>query len=522
MHTRFLFMCLLVFPGNWALSQATQPAATPDALPVLENRPDATPGDLLGNSYESLAGGISFRVPTGMLQGKKSGEEIARFINEVKNWELVATRANTSEPMPLSAGTDAKFQRSGLMEIVVSQIKANNPDAEIVRGQPAGPDIINVDQYQAGMIAARVNVGNQRRLLQQVIIQSNEKLYYTVTLTTPAAAKDKVAKGGEDPGEKLAVDTFRELVDSIHLLDMATVREDQEQRIFRTRTLWLNLKPEVIRNAIVPEQWLRITRDGKDVGYTYIIEEPHSEGMAEGVKVGMRSRMMPDENTQMDTESWLFVSFDRKHETWSNLTSVQDRKTNKRSNLSEIGSSDLITIRKLDKGVLAGVPNDPRQPAVAAIEQYDLTVTTLGNRGNQAPLKQKLPPYYLPQALGHMLPRVLPRQQPKTYMFYSYSSESGKVMARYVDVGQEQNVDLGGNRVVAVPVKDRMGLEGDPTTHYISPTGKYLGSINSTTRVTVLPSDNETLQKIWQNNANLTRPAPVAPAEPIAPAAPAQ
>ena len=492
----------------------------PSPLPVLQNRPDAGPGQLLGNSYESMAAGISFRVPAGMLQGKKTGDEIVRFVNEVKNWDLVASRTNTNEPMPLTAGDEGKFQRSGLMEIIVGQIKANNPNSEILRGQPAGPDVINVGQWQAGIIAARISVGNQRRLLQQVIIQASDKLYYTVTLTSPAAAK-KPAEGEEDPGERVAVDTFRELVDSIQLHDLAAVREDQEQRLFRTRALFVNLSPQRIKNAIVPEQWLRITKDGKDVGYTYIIEEPHSEGMADGVKVGMRSRTKPDDNTQVDNESWLFVSFDRKHETWSNLTYIQDRKTNAKSNLSEIGTSDLISTRVLDNGPV-GVKNDPKQPPVKVMDQYDLTVMVAGNRGNQAPLKQKLPPFYLPQAVGHMLPRLVPLNQPKTYMFYTYASDAGKVMARYVDVGREQVVDLGGQRVTAVPVTDRLGLEGSPTVHYLSPAGKYLGSINAQSKLAILPSDADTLQKLWANNANLTRPAPAtAPALPSGVSAPA-
>jgi hypothetical protein len=167
----------------------------------------------------------------------------------------------------------------------------------------------------------------------------------------------------------------------------------------------------------------------------------------------------------------------------------------------------LISTRVLDQGPV-GVVNDPKQPPVKVMDQYDLTVTMAGNRANQAPLKQKLPPFYLPQALGHMLPRVLPLNQPKTYMFYTYASDAGKVMARYVDVGREQVVELGGQRVTAVPVTDRLGLEGSPTVHYLSPAGKYLGSINALSKLTILPSDADTLQKIWANNANLTRPAP--------------
>jgi hypothetical protein len=60
--------------------------------------------------------------------------------------------------------------------------------------------------------------------------------------------------------------------------------------------------------------------------------------------------------------------------------------------------------------------------------------------------------------------------------------------------------------VRAVPISDRIGLEGAPTIHYMSPEGKYLGSENKSSRALILPSDAETLQKIWSNNADLTKP----------------
>src|SRR5688500_18549312 len=85
-------------------------------------------------------------------------------------------------------------------------------------------------------------------------------------------------------------------------------------------------------------------------------------------------------------------------------------------------------------------------------------------------------------------------------------------MMRYVDVGTEQEVALGGERVRAVPITDRLGLEGSPTIHYIEPaTNRYLGSVNNDSKISILPTDAATLQKKWAN-ADLTRPKPAAPA----------
>jgi len=125
-------------------------------------------------------------------------------------------------------------------------------------------------------------------------------------------------------------------------------------------------------------------------------------------------------------------------------------------------------------------------------------------------VERRLPPFYLPQAMAHLLPRVLPRWEPKGYLFASYVTDQHEVAKRYVDVGDEQEVTLGGQKVRAIPIKDRIGLEGSVTTHYVSPQGAYLGSVNEDSKLTILPTDRATLEKMWAN-ANLTRPADVEP-----------
>ena len=47
-------------------------------------------------------------------------------------------------------------------------------------------------------------------------------------------------------------------------------------------------------------------------------------------------------------------------------------------------------------------------------------------------------------------------------------------MLRYLDVGAEQRVTIAGEAMRAIPIQDRLGLEGSVTTHYVSSNGKYL------------------------------------------------
>jgi len=324
------------------------------------------------------------------------------------------------------------------------------------------------------------------------------------------------------------------------LLDRTPVLDDQRERLFRTRALFVNLTAEKLFKPITVmdlaetnqktrqdgkgEQYLRILQEGKDVGYTYVLAEKETRGKMEGVSVGVRTRtrLAPEPTkqagtaaalkapatapsiVQTDMESLMWMSTDRKHETWRTIVVVDDGARDK-NHSTEIGTSDRQTERVLDKDEPVGEKIDPRNPPVRKEDILSLTVTTQSTRVNAEPVNRSLPPFYLPQAMGFLVPRLVPLNEPKTYMFASWVTEAREVMSRYLDVGREQNVELGGKKHLAVPVKDRFGLEGSVTTHWVTLDGMYLGSVNEDSRLTVLPTDEETLRKIWID-ATLTAP----------------
>jgi hypothetical protein len=84
------------------------------------------------------------------------------------------------------------------------------------------------------------------------------------------------------------------------------------------------------------------------------------------------------------------------------------------------------------------------------------------------------------------------------------------VMLRYVDVEPERTLTFDGRRVQAIAVHERLGLEGSVTTHYMTADGRYLGSVNEDSRITVLPTDADTLERIW-TTPDLTRPEAIQP-----------
>jgi hypothetical protein len=64
---------------------------------------------------------------------------------------------------------------------------------------------------------------------------------------------------------------------------------------------------------------------------------------------------------------------------------------------------------------------------------------------------------------------------------------------------------LNGKKVRAIPISDRIRIDGNPIIHYMSPDGVYLGSVNEELKLTILPTDEATLKKIWIS-PDLTKP----------------
>jgi hypothetical protein len=371
-------------------------------------------------------------------------------------------------------------------------------------------------------------VGSDRFLRQQAIFQVNEQLYYVFSLTTPSAKQGDPAA---DPEEVLAARTFMAMLDTIQLLDRSWIKTDQVNRLYRTRALftdWNDKGGKRIKEALVPEQWLRILRNGKDVGYTYQAEEfvegrnvKNNPGrLRDGILVSVRTRTV-DGNNQLDLGLQMFTSMDRKHEDWAQITNVIAAKglpAEEKVQNMEFGFSEIHVTHVLDRGAVRDPkfdpakeadPNlrDPKNPILRDVETYSLAVdrATQGRNANNKSEKHTPSPWYIPQAIGSMLPRLLPLNRPVTYLFQSYVSDEHEAILRYVDVGFEKEVMLNGKKVRAVPISDRIRIDGNPMIHYMSPEGVYLGSVNEELKLMLLPTDEATLKKIWIT-PDLTKP----------------
>lgn len=517
-------------------STAMRAAAQPAPSDILRGRPDREPlagsaaGVALGEPFTSVAAGITLQPPVGGKTIRRPGEtEFVRFAYPDDKAYLTVSNYSLPEPAPLTT-TD---KRVGLLETAAERLTLSNPGAEIVR-----QDVTNVGDGSVGILVARYTVGTVSYLTQQAIVQGSEQVYYTITYVTPGqkpapqgGAPDvgPVAPGAEpadravvppSAGEQLALDRFAAVLDSVRLLDRSGIKLDQDQRLYRTRAFYVNLSQKKVERTLLPAQYFRLVRNGQDVGYVFTSEAASTLGGFPAVKVASRTHTFLDDDhkRQVYAEAWLESSIDRKHEKWTRSSTISEDGKPDQQHVSEIGASDLAT---------KAVPADdgPRvlgqEQRFRMVDEYPLTVKFAATGGAITPVERLLPPWYAPQAILHLLPRLVPESEPKGYLFANYVPERREVMLRYIDVKPTRGVRFGGAGtggpddaatplVRATPIEDKLGLDGYLTTHYVTEDGAYLGSETKYTdddgrdfTVDLIATTADDLTQRWTGRANL-------------------
>jgi hypothetical protein len=492
-------------------------------LPLLANA-ETTP-----NAGERFVGmyDVSFQpFPNATRVDPKSPAEIVRYEEPAKKWTLVFTRSELASPLQLHDTKDVNgADRAGYLSSAVAALRSGDATAEVFRNE-----IVDFGELRVGLITATAKPDGQPTLQQQAVIAITPRLYYGLVMTSPFSGGDPQ----EDKSIGEAVEAFKGILGSLEPVNLSQIRQEQEDRLIRTRALFVNWTRPRLLAALVPERMLRLRQDGRDVGYAYVVEEPAialpKKGVARepidaktatGLRVGMRLRTTSESGKDVQIESWMFVSFDRKHEVWSTTTIATDPKATSQKDREqwrlELGTSDMVEdrvfdeklkpeeLKQIDQRNAQRKKGAPEEVPFRVVDKMRLTVRTEQRSGALPEIKKEVPPFYLQQAIGTLLPRLLPLGEPNSYAFASYSSEGRQIMMRYVDVSRESEVTIGGKRVRAISITDRLGYEGQPITHYVSPQGEYLGTFNPISKLEITPTDRDTLAGIWKN-AELSAP----------------
>jgi hypothetical protein len=224
---------------------------------------------------------------------------------------------------------------------------------------------------------------------------------------------------------------------------------------------------------------------------------------AKGVRIGSRTRLRRD-GGWLDRETWMFATADLREEEFRERNVLAVEGQEKAENLV-IGN---MLARQVPHSVPVPGPGGIGQQkgfTVVDSRKLDVTYVVDGTKTGD-PLNRQLPAWYVPQAVDHLLPRLVAPWGRNTYLVAVYNPEKREIYQKYVDVEGLRNETVQGQSRLTMVVTTRLGLSGPRTRHFIDPeTFQWIGSVNEEDGIELWPTDAETLKEIWKD-VDLTVP----------------
>jgi YD repeat-containing protein len=227
---------------------------------------------------------------------------------------------------------------------------------------------------------------------------------------------------------------FEAMLDSIEFTPPQDLDRMREAWI-RTGARWHgNVTRDMLRRAMVAEQWYRVLEDGKDVGYMRTRHSLASEFGLLGIRVEVMSRIVVGSDT-FDTESFFWESDDGVAELWSVQTA--------RRSLRQTAVPGAAPRAGPGAGTRQGGAGNVPVMAPELFEETGVRSNQLGQNvisvrrrvpGTEEEKQWARPPEgYISQVEVHLLPSLLPREQ-QDMGFYAYSSQDAELTLRTLQV----------------------------------------------------------------------------------------
>jgi hypothetical protein len=221
---------------------ATQPAGAQD--PPQRLVPQAAAGGEW-SVYSSPEAGIELKMPPGQPVPSDDATVLAQVVDAERSWKFELRRLPLETPMNLEPEEMPEGgRRAGLLELMTSTAQQNT-QGEILR-----QGLTPLGDADAGVYAIRFSLGLTTQLQQVALIRASNTLYYQLMLTSPAPA-GPIEQIQQDPAVREAVEAFQTSLNSFKVLDQSKLREEQEQRLIRTRPARFPAIPWPVRSSTI-------------------------------------------------------------------------------------------------------------------------------------------------------------------------------------------------------------------------------------------------------------------------------
>jgi len=419
----------------------------------------ATPADApidLGDPYVDGQVGFSIRPPVGAAVLRHSPDEPAQQADLflVVSFPLVERKWNLAvEMMMVPPGQTVSDAADRVIVGTVERLglALQNRAKRSVGGR------------DAVVISAGGAVSGGELHFSCAVVEATESKRFVVELTGPAGQADALTA------------TFATILDGFRVL----ISPDQEAALREASQAGVRLLKlavaEGLDSRLEPEQYHRFVKDGKDVGFTRITEQPQAVHHCVGVQVSQSTWLFDPSGAVKRSRSSLFVSNDLTKERWTvridQIIPAQDDKPRRYAFTEDRG---LAQHDKLVVSVAVGPSLE--QPGSRVFE---------------------LPPDYLQRALVQLLPRFLPLDTPATYAFTCHDGQTNSLATlRYELIGKE-SIELSGQSVIAYRIEYRLGLAGEPAVLWVNRQGRLLRARSG--RLQTIRAEKPQIELLYQS-----------------------
>lgn len=273
---------------------------------------------------------------------------------------------------------------------------------------------------------------------------------------------------------------FSSVLASLEVADLRELVNERKSALKRSEQWRESLKAEAIYDGLIKDQFFRIRRDDRELGYLRVqqkkIEANSSSGLLDtGVQVTVQTRVVSGRSTT-DSEARYYVSENNMREFWERSTAtrtpIRGSKVQETTTTIETGTrlGDRIQIN-------IEVQKDPGtgNPFVADRKSIQYLRPPVG---------------YLSQAESWILPRILPLDVAAEYNFYWYNPAQQKITLR------SDRITPALSRVV---IETRHALYDPSYRSTYDRTGKLIKrEMESSTEL--VPSTLAELRRLWKIN----------------------
>ncbi len=422
----------------------------------------------LDQAYIDGSFGFTLRPPAGSTcdpEKKKLGPanyEIVRFNQPQHDWYLSVRLSQDARP------PDARI----ITDKLITNLKEQYADVELLSQENT-----RIAGRQAALSAVCFTFGEpvsltqdkkKQWLHQQAVIQEKPGECFALVLLT--SFEDR----------SIATKTFERIVQSFEFRRTAQQEQHMRKALDRGEKLIQSVAEKKLNlsDHLLKETYLLIKRNGKEIGFLGMQEEPVNVQGHEGVRLYHWNWIFEDDGGISNFNHLMYLSADLKKEEWEYRMQM----------LTPPGTG-------VQRKVLLDIESAVRQKDKLLIE-YPKKLETMEREDKVLEVGKS----YAPAALMSLLPRLVDLNSPELYAFSTYEHDRRGLILRTMEVVGQQQILAKGQSIQAWKLQDSEGLPPPITSIYVDKKGQILRMDVGNMKMTL--TTREYVERKFQSRVN--------------------